>query len=89
MARTDSIYAGDPAVPLADYEASSGGVAGLVEACRAQHLQLQYEVSRCIEQLLLELGTMARAADLKHLLQSIETTRREATEQTRRYSADR
>lgn len=47
------------------------------------------EVSRYIEQLLLELGTRARAADLKHLLQSIETTRREAAEQARRYSADR
>jgi hypothetical protein len=61
----------------------------LLGSCLAQHRQLQYEVSRYIELLLAELGTMARAADLKHLLHFIEMTRQEAVDQTKRCDIDR
>lgn len=60
-----------------------------VEACRAQHRQLQFEVSRYIELLLGELATMAKAAELRHLLYFIELTRQEASDQTNRCRIDR
>jgi hypothetical protein len=60
-----------------------------IEACRAQHRQLQFEVSRYIELLLGELSTMAKAAELRHLLHFIELTRQEASDQTRRCRIDR
>jgi hypothetical protein len=60
-----------------------------MEACRAHHRQLQFEVSRYIELLLGELSTMARAAELRHLLHFIELTRQEAGDQTRRCRIDR
>lgn len=72
----------DPALLDAVFDSAS------VEACRAQHRQLQYEVSRYIELLLGELATMARAAELKHLLHFIELTRQEAGDQSRRCNID-
>jgi hypothetical protein len=60
-----------------------------IEVCRAQHRQLQFEVSRYIELLLGELSTMAKAAELRHLLHFIELTRQEASDQTRRCRIDR
>jgi hypothetical protein len=60
-----------------------------IETCRAQHRQLQLEVSRYIELLLGELSTMAKAAELRHLLHFIELTRQEAGDQTRRCRIDR
>ena len=64
------------------------GAAALIGGCLAQHRQLQYEVSRYIELLLGELGSMARAADLKHLLHFLEMTRQEAADQTKRCQLD-
>jgi|GEM_PF-3837718 len=74
--------ANDPALLDAVFDSAS------VEAW-AQHRQLQFEVSRYIELLLGELATMARAAELKHLLHFIELTRQEAGDQTRRCRIDR
>lgn len=64
------------------------GAAALIGGCLAQHRQLQYEVSRYIELLLGELGTMARAADLKHLVHFLEMTKQEAADQTKRCQLD-
>lgn len=82
---TDSLNAASPAAKSLpdDHEAR------LMAGCIAQHRQLQYEVSRYIEMLLGELGTMARAADLKHLLHFLEMTRQEAADQTKRCDIDR
>lgn len=74
--------ANDPALLDAVFDSAS------VQACRAHHRQLQFEVSRYIELLLGELATMARAAELKHLLHFIELTRQEAGDQTRRCRID-
>lgn len=74
--------AGDPALLDAVFDRAS------VESCRVQHRQLQYEVSRYIELLLGELATMAKAAELGHLLHFIELTRQEAGDQTRRCRID-
>lgn len=71
-----------PALPEAIFDRES------VEACRAQHRQLQFEVSRYIELLLGELATMAKAAELRHLLYFIELTRQEAGDQTNRCRID-
>jgi hypothetical protein len=53
-------------------------LAATAQDCIAQHRQLQLEVARYIEMLLGELATMARAADLKPLMQFLEATRSEA-----------
>ncbi|MDR6871911.1 hypothetical protein J2Y55_002924 [Bosea sp. BE125] len=58
--------------------------AGATDDCAAQRRQLQFEVSHYIELLLIELGTMARAADLRHLAYFLELTHQEARDQTER-----
>jgi hypothetical protein len=58
---------------------------GIIGACLAQHRQLQFEVAHYIECLVFELGVMARAAELRHLLYFLEMTRQEAANQTRRF----
>jgi hypothetical protein len=75
--------AGEFGLP-SDIEAAAALIGGSI----AQHRQLQYEVSRYIELLLGELGTMARAADLKHLHYFLELTRQEAADQTKRCQID-
>lgn len=62
--------------------------AGAINGCVAQQRQLQFEVSHYIELLLIELGTMARAADLRHLVYFLELTRQEASHQTERCRPD-
>jgi hypothetical protein len=62
--------------------------AGAIDGCVAQQRQLQFEVAHYIELLLVELGTMARAADLRHLVYFLELTRQEASHQTERCRPD-
>lgn len=70
--------------------ARDGDLAGAqIDRCIAQHRQLQFEVAHYIELLLGELGVMARAADLKHLLYFLEMTRQEAGDQARRCQPER
>ena len=63
--------------------------AGAIDGSAAKRRQLQFEVSHYIELLLIELGTMARAADLRHLVYFLELTRLEASDQTERCRPDR
>lgn len=49
-----------------------------IAACRRQHCRLQWEVARYIEELLRELGTMAKTAELGQLVYFLEMTRQEA-----------
>ncbi len=60
---------------------SDGAIA---DTALAQHRRLQFEVARYIEQLLGELETMARAAELPHLFYFLGMTRQEASAQTER-----
>lgn len=50
----------------------------------AQHHRQQFEVARHIEHMLGQLGTMARAAELRHLVYFLDLTRQEASAQTQR-----
>lgn len=90
-AATDHSQAVPGSQPHQTGEASSSKAtapAGAINGCVAQHRQLQFEVSRYIELLLIELGTMARAADLRHLVYFLELTRQEASDQTERCRPD-
>lgn len=58
------------------------------ETCLAQHRQLQFEVTRYIDMLLGELATMAKAADLTPLVQSLEETRLQAGAAMRRHRSE-
>jgi len=86
ISATDSSSA-NAASPAADM-GQGDQAAPLIANGIAQHRQLQYEVSRYIELLLGELGTMAHAADLKHLKHFLEMTRQEAIDQTKRCHID-
>ncbi|POR47827.1 hypothetical protein [Bosea psychrotolerans] len=62
--------------------------AGAIDGCVAEQRQLQFEVAHYIELPLIELGTMARAADLRHLVYFLELTRLEASDHTERCRPD-
>lgn len=50
---------------------------------------LRFEAARYIEQLLGELGVMARTAELQHLFYFLDMARQEANLQAQRYQGDR
>lgn len=54
--------------------------------CRqAEQRWLRFEAARYIEQLLAEMGVMARAAELQHLFYFLDMARQEASTQAQRW----
>jgi hypothetical protein len=94
----DVTAAAEPSQALPGHQPRKGGEAsspmaaapvGAIDGCVAQQRQLQFEVAHYIELLLIELGTMARAADLRHLVYFLDLTRLAASDQPERCRPDR
>jgi hypothetical protein len=60
-----------------------------VDTSQAEQHWLRFEAARYIEQLLGELGVMARAAELQHLFYFLDMARQEANLQAQRCQGDR
>jgi hypothetical protein len=59
-----------------------------LNARQAELRWLRFEAARYIEQLLGELGVMARAAELQHLFYFLDMARQEADLQAQRWQGD-
>ncbi len=91
MSVTDDASDPDPVTGQAPPDAASAAppAGEALDGDPAQHHRQQFEVARHIEQMLDELGAMARAAELRHLVYFLDLTRQEASAQTQRSRPDR